>query len=98
MGKLFMLYRCILMGGEQSESVEEVDAIDDADALLKSEILLTDRGYDSLELWLENRMAGYRSHADRIANNPYELGIFVACLVGIAAFLALTVAVIFGKV
>ena len=93
-----MLYRCILMDGEQSETVAEVDAIDDADALLKSEILLADRGYDSLELWLENRMVGYRSHADRIANNPHELGIFVACLVGIVAFLVLTVAVIFGKV
>ena len=93
-----MLYRCILTDGEQSESVADVDAMDDADALLKSEILLADRDYDSLELWLENRMVGYRSQVDRIANNPHELWILVACLVGIAAFLALTVAVIFGKV
>lgn len=49
-----MLYRCILMDGEQSETVADVSAMDDADALLRSEILLADCGYDSVELWLEN--------------------------------------------
>jgi len=34
------------------------DPADDADALLKSEILLADGGYSSLEVWLENRTVG----------------------------------------
>ena len=58
MGKPFTLYRCILIDGEQSEAVADVDATDDADALLKSEVLLVERAYDSLELWLENKMVG----------------------------------------
>ena len=93
-----MLYRCVLVDNEKSESVERLDAVDDADALLKSEILLVDRGYSSLEVWLEDRMVGYCSHADRIANNAHELWIFVACLVGIMALFAVTLAVIFGAI
>ena len=93
-----MLYRCIFVNGEMSETVTDVDAVDDADALLKSEILLTDRDYDSLELWVENRLVGYRSNIGRIANNADELRILLACLVGIAAFFALTMAIIFGAI
>ena len=91
-----MLYRCILTDGEKSETVADLDAEDDADALLKSEILLADRGYASLELWLENRMVGYRSHTNRLANNAPELWILVACLVGIVSLVAVTTAVILG--
>ena len=91
-----MLYRCIATDGEQDETVSDFDAVDDADALMKSEILLADRDYTSLEVWRENRIVGYRSHADQIATNAHELWIFVTCLVGVVSLCAVTIAVVLG--
>ena len=93
-----MLYRCIFTKDEDSETVTDIDAVDDADALLKSEILLADGDYSSLEVWLENSVVGYRAVADSIANNTHELWILLACLVGIAAFFALTMAVVLDAI
>ena len=93
-----MLYHCILTDGEQGEVVTDIEAADDADALLRSESLLADGDHASLEIWFENRIVGYRSQADSIANNVHELCILVACLLGIVAFFALTMAIVLDAI
>lgn len=93
-----MLYRCIFTDDEYSELATDIDAVDDADALLKSEVLLAESGYPSLEIWLENRIVGYRAQVERIANRASERLVLLACLVGIGAFFALAIAVILGAI
>jgi hypothetical protein len=93
-----MLYRCIFTNDEDSETATDIDAVDDADALSKSEILLGDGDYASLEIWIEDRIVGYRSPVDRIADNAHELWILLACLVGILALFALTMAVVLDAI
>ena len=93
-----MRYRCIFMDGEHSEIVTDIDAVDDADALLKSEVILADGDYASLEVWLEDRIVGYRLQPNRIAGDPHELWILLACLVGILAFFTLTMAVVLDAI
>ena len=51
-------YRCYFIAGECIKAAEDIEAADDAGALLKAEELLLKSAFPAIEVWQEKRMVG----------------------------------------
>ena len=55
-------YRCHFLAGERIKAAENIEATDDAGAILKAEEMIAASSFPAIEIWQEARLVG---HAQR---------------------------------